>query len=142
MDSQMKNIGVLIREERIRRGMTLDELGEKVGIKKSQLSKIERGISYSINTSGRIIDALGLSARVTLVGRGDVNSRVVGYTVAAINEFAKAHKLTTREASNYLNRFKGLDFLQNHYDSEHLLSFEDSVQDLTHICFTNGGGIK
>ena len=71
-----------------------------------------------------------------------VDKRVVGYTVAAINEFAKAHDLTTREASNYLTRFKGIDFLTEHYEAEHLLSFDDSVQDLTTVCFNNGGGIR
>ena len=75
-------------------------------------------------------------------GSKRIDKRVVGYTVAAINEFAKAHNLTTREASNYLTRFKGIDFLTEHYEAEHLLSFDDSVQDLARICFNNGGGLR
>jgi hypothetical protein len=40
-----------------------------------------------------------------------------------------------------LRRFKGIDFLTEHYDAEHLLSFDDSVQGLTQVCLNNGGGI-
>lgn len=47
----------------------------------------------------------------------------------------------SREASDYLNRYKGLDFLAEHYAAEHRLSIRDSVQDLTRVCRNNGGGI-
>lgn len=72
------------------------------------------------------------------VGMNDV----IAYVVASISEFAKTHHITAREANNYLIRFKGIDFLTEHYDAEHLLSFEDCVQDLTQICLNNGGGIR
>ena len=45
------------------------------------------------------------------------------------------------EASNYLNRYKGLDFLTEHYEAEHLLSLDDCVQDLARVCYNNGGGL-
>ncbi len=63
----------------------------------------------------------------------------ITWTVAAISEFAKAKALSAKQAFNYLNLFKGLDFLQNHYGAEHMLSFEDTVDDLTAICQRNGG---
>ena len=66
---------------------------------------------------------------------------VVDYVMAAIVEFAKRHGLTVREASNYLNRYKGLAFLQEFYDVEHTLSFNDCVDDLTQICRNNGGAL-
>lgn len=71
----------------------------------------------------------------------DFNKRVIGYTVTLINEFAKTYNLTVREASNYLHQYKGLDFLSEHYDAEHLLSLEDTVQDLARICRNQGGDI-
>lgn len=67
---------------------------------------------------------------------------MVAYIIATINEFAKAHNISIREANNYLIRFKGIDFLTEHYNAEHLLSFDDSVEDLTQICLNNGGGIR
>lgn len=66
----------------------------------------------------------------------------ISWTTAAINEFAKAKSLTIRQAFNYLSQFKGFDFLQKHYEAEHLLSFEDTIDDLTAICLKNGGLIR
>lgn len=67
---------------------------------------------------------------------------MIAYTVAAINDFAKMHRIPVREANNYLIRFRGIDFLKEHYDAEHLLSFNDSVEDLTQVCLNNGGDIR
>lgn len=66
---------------------------------------------------------------------------VIDYVMAAIIEFGRRHGLTIREASNYLNRFKGLDFLEEFYDVEHTLSFNDCVDDLTVVCRNNGGAL-
>jgi len=141
MNVQINKIGALIREERIRRGMTQEELGAKVGVGKAQISKIESGKGLTIKTVTKVLDALDLSASVSLTGTKSIDKRVIGYVIAAINEFAKTYNLTVREASNYLNRYKGLDFLAEHYEAEHLLSFEDSVQDLARVCYNQGGRI-
>lgn len=138
----IENIGAMIRAERLRRGMTQDELGERVGVGKAQISKIESGKGLTVKTISKVLDALDLSATVEFTSQKRVDRRMIGYVVAAINEFAKTHKITTREASNYLTRFKGIDFIAEHYEAEHLLSFDDSVQDLTRVCFNNGGGIQ
>lgn len=66
----------------------------------------------------------------------------ISWITAAINEFARAKALTVKQAFNYLSLFKGFDFIQDHYEAEHLLSFEDVVDDLTAICLKNGGQVK
>lgn len=66
----------------------------------------------------------------------------VFWTIAAISEFAKAKALSVKQAFNYLSLFKGIDFLQAHYEAEHMLSFNDAVEDLTAICQRNGGQIR
>lgn len=66
----------------------------------------------------------------------------ISWTVAAISEFAKAKKLTIKQAFNYLNLFKGIEFLQKHYGAEHLLSFDDTVEDLIAICSQNESIVK
>ncbi len=141
MDVQINNIGALIRDERIRRGLTQEELGTKVGVGKAQISKIESGKGLTIKTVTKVLDALDLSATVKLTNSQPIDKRIIGYVVACINIFAKTYNLNVREASNYLNRYKGLDFLTNHYEAEHLLSLEDSVQDLAQVCYNQGGGI-
>jgi len=67
---------------------------------------------------------------------------IIDYVVTAIIEFARRHSLSIRDASNYLNRFKGIDFLTEFYDVEHTLSFNNCVDDLTVVCRNNGGTIQ
>ena len=141
MDVQINNVGALIRDERIRRGMTQEELGVKIGVGKAQVSKIESGKGLTIKTVTKVLNALNLSATVKLTGHKKINKHIIGYVVAVINEFAKAYNLTVQEASNYLNRYRGLEFLMEHYEAEHLLSLEDSVEDLARVCYNHGGGI-
>lgn len=62
--------------------------------------------------------------------------------MTAIIVFSKRYCLTIRDASNYLNTFKGIDFLTEFYDVEHTLSFNDCVDDLTVVCQNNGGAIS
>ena len=139
MTNSIENIGLMIRNERLRKGLTQEELGERVGVGKAQISKIE---GLTIKTVTKVLDALGMSASVVLQNTQTIDKNVIAYVVAAISEFAKTHHISVREANNYLIRFKGLDFLTEHYDAEHLFSFEDSVQDLTQVCLNNGGGIQ
>lgn len=141
MEASIDNMGALIRSERISRGMTQEELGNRVGVGRAQISKIESGRGLTIKTVTKILEALNLTASVRLYAPGAIDKRLVGYVVANIGEFARTHDMTVREASNYLNRYKGLDFLTEHYAAEHLLSIGDSVQDLTRVCRNNGGGI-
>lgn len=141
MNVDIDKIGTLIREERIRRGMTQEELGAKIGVGKAQISKIESAKGLTIKTVTKVLEALSLSATVTLNAPQKIDKRVIGYIVAVISEFAKAYDMTIREASNYLNRYRGIEFLTEHYEAEHLLSIDDSVQDLAQVCFNNGGGI-
>ena len=138
MRDRIENIGLMIRNERLRKGLTQEELGERVGVGKAQISKIESGKGLTIKTVTKVLDALGMSVSVVLQNAQAVDKNVI----AAISEFAKAHYISVREANNYLIRFKGIDFLTEHYDAEHLLSFDDSVQDLTQVCLNNGGGIQ
>ncbi len=142
MTNSIENIGLMIRNERLRKGLTQEELGERVGVGKAQISKIESGKGLTIKTVTKVLDALGMSASVVLQKTQTIDKNVIAYVVAAISEFAKTHHISVREANNYLIRFKGLDFLTEHYDAEHLFSFEDSVQDLTQVCLNNGGGIQ
>ena len=142
MTNRLENIGPMIRNERLRKGLTQEELGERVGVGKAQISKIESGKGLTIKPVVRVLDALGMSASVVLKNEQKIDKKVIAYIVSAISEFAESHHLSVREASNYLIRFKGIDFITEHYDAEHLLSFDACVQDLTQVCLNNGGGIR
>lgn len=70
------------------------------------------------------------------------SKEVIEYVVIAISEFAKRNLMTVRDASNYLLRFKGIDFLEQCYAAEHTLSVNDWVDDVTAVCKRNGGYIE
>ncbi|WP_373782882.1 DUF3791 domain-containing protein [Bacteroides heparinolyticus] len=142
MANRIENIGLMIRNERLGKGLTQEELGKRVGVGKAQISKIESGKGLTVKTVTKVLDVLGTSASVILETAQSIDKKVIAYIVAAISEFAKTHHISIREANNYLIRFKGIDFLMEHYEVEHLLSFDDSVHDLTQVCLNNGGAIR
>ena len=65
----------------------------------------------------------------------------VEYIIAVIGDFARTHSLTTMQAYRYLERFKGLDFIDKFYEVNHTFSFEDVIDDLTIYCHRKGGAL-
>ena len=65
----------------------------------------------------------------------------LAYIIAVVNEFASAYALSPQQAYRYLDRFKGIDFVDEFYNVEHTQSFEDVVQDLALYCHKNGGAL-
>lgn len=63
----------------------------------------------------------------------------INYMIAIISEFARAHGLSSQESYGYLQKYKGLDFIEEFYDVEHTLSFDDVIEDVTNYCRRMGG---
>lgn len=112
-----------------------------IGVRKAMISKIENGISMSFSLIEKYAEALGVEPVVDLKSQNSPDKNVIEYVMTSILEFARHHALTIKEASNYLNRYKGIDFLTEFYDTEHTLSFNDCVADLTSVCRKNGGAV-
>lgn len=66
----------------------------------------------------------------------------IPYINACIRAFAKRFRLTVLTSFEYLYRFKGIDFLVEFYEVEHLQSIEDAVDDLVVCCTNNGGTLR
>lgn len=113
-----------------------------IGVQKAMVSKVENGFSVNFNTINRIAEALEVEPMVELKSIKKPDKEIIDYVMTAIIEFSRRYGLTIKEASNYLNRFKGIDFLTEYYDVEHTLSFKDCVDDLTVICLNNGGEVR
>lgn len=142
MNTNLNKIGTLLHLQRKSKGLTQDEVGSMIGVQKAMVSKIENGLSVNFNTLNRIAEVLEVEPVVELKSIKKPDKDIIDYVMTAIIEFARKHGLTIREASNYLNRFKGIDFLTDFYDVEHTLSFNDCVDDLTVVCQNNGGEIR
>lgn len=122
-------------------GLTQAEVGERIGVGRATISKIESGKGLTFDTINRVANALDTNVTVDLIPKTRHGKEEIAYIVTAISEFAKRNFLTPKEASNYLLRFKGIDFLEQCYAAEHTLSINDWVDDVTAICKHNGGGI-
>jgi hypothetical protein len=72
----------------------------------------------------------------------DCNRKKIDYIVVCVDEFAKSAGLPVREAFRYLSSHGGLEFLLEHYDTEHTLSFDDVIDDLKNIDLSNWAKIK
>ena len=56
-----------IREYRLRHHLTQDELGERIGVQKSQISKLERNPSnVTLATLRRVFEALNMQVQIVL----------------------------------------------------------------------------
>ena len=65
--------------------------------------------------------------------------RKIGVTVAGGDEFAHKYQISSKEAFQYLFKFKGIAFIKENYDVEHTLDFETILEDLGILCKKNGG---
>lgn len=141
MKDKIEQIGKLFGQRRIQLGMTQTAVGERIGVGRATISKIEGGKGLTFDTINRVANALDAEVTVSLTPKVSHGKEVIEYVVTAISEFAKRNFLTIKEASNYLLRFKGIDFLEQCYPAEHTLSVNDWVEDITVVCKRNGGAI-
>ena len=66
-------LGEVVRERRLDQNLTQEELGKRMGVKKSQVSKLERGEDMSLRSMRRVFRALGVeSATLDLGAAGKV----------------------------------------------------------------------
>jgi hypothetical protein len=66
----------------------------------------------------------------------------INWVVVCVNEFAREKTIPVKIAFQYLYEFGGIEFLKDHYEAEHTLSFDDAVEDLEIICANNGGVLQ
>lgn len=61
-------IGEIVKENRLRHNLTQEELGKRIGVKKSQVSKLERGEDMSLRSMRRVFRALGVTTATLDLG--------------------------------------------------------------------------
>lgn len=63
------------------------------------------------------------------------------WTLVFVLEFGRKYGLNMKQAFNYLSRFKGIDFIDRHYDYVHTQSFASMVDDIAAYCHHHGGAL-
>lgn len=142
MAERFDKIGTLFLKRRKELNLTQEQLGKKIGVSKSEISKIENGRGITFATINKLSEALGVSATIALKSTDTMTSDAIHYIVMCLGLFARQYKLTKKEACNYLSRYKGLEFSIKNYEAEHQLSLQDCVDDMAAICQINGGAIS
>lgn len=61
-------IGQAIKKARLSQHLTQEQLGERLGVQKAQISRIEKGRSISILTMSRVFKALGIATATLDLG--------------------------------------------------------------------------
>lgn len=71
----------------------------------------------------------------------DMSKYEIPFLTAAVQAFGQHFAMTRQAAFNYLHKYKGLAFLIEFYDVEHLQSMDETIDDLLIICQQNGGSL-
>ena len=61
-------LGEAIKRARLQQNLTQEELGERIGVKRAQISRLEKGHSISIPTMSRVFKALGVATATIDLG--------------------------------------------------------------------------
>ena len=72
----------------------------------------------------------------------DMSKYEIPYLTASIQAFALRFSMTRQAAFRYLHEHKGLAFLIEFFDVEHLQSMDETVDDLLIVCQKNGGTLS
>lgn len=134
-----RSLGSLIREERIKKGVTQVELGKMIGLKGARVSKIENGAPITPEVASFILEKLGSKLILTVSDADNFDNQESQFVSSAVLYFSLDKNLPMDKAYAYLDRFKGVEFLRNHQDVEQTLSYEEICSDLTQVCANNGG---
>lgn len=70
-EAQSYFVGDAIRKARLKQNLTQEELGERVGVKRAQICKLENGkSSITLSTMSKVFRALGISTATLDLGVG------------------------------------------------------------------------
>lgn len=136
-------LGSTILAVRKSKGITQEELGRKVGLGKSSISKIESGQTHiSAEDASILLEAMGETLVLNASGIDESNAtkeQKTKFITTGISWFAEENKLSYAKAYQFLLLYRGIDFLESNFRYEQTLPREVVLKDLTRICANNGG---
>ena len=134
-----KSLGMIIREERKKKGLTQAQLGKLIGLKESRVSKIEHGAPITPEVASFILGKMGSALQINVGDNNSYDPELGDFVVSVIANFADEKKISLSQAYTYIVTFKGMDFLRQHQDIEKTLSNHEIVNDVSRVCANNGG---
>ena len=134
-------LGFTVQQVRKAKGLTQENLGKRVGLPKSSISKIENGQTHiSFEDASLLIDAMGEKINVQVMGMKESDEkkveRVRFVTIGAM-WYAHSKKMAFADAYRYLLVYKGIQFLEENYAYEQTLPRETLLSDFDKVCNRN-----
>ena len=134
-------LGTTIQQVRKAKKITQEELGKRVGLPKSSISKIEKGQTHiSFEDASLLMDAMGEKISIQVMGVTEPNEKRVErvrFVTMGVMWYAHSRKMTFADAYRYLLVYKGIQFLEENYAYEQTLSRETILDDLDKVCNRN-----
>lgn len=133
-------LGECIRIERKKAGLTQAQLGKLIGLGEARVSKIENGAPITPEVASYILGKMGSELQFRVVNI-QTDQKAMSFLMSAIYHFSKIKGISLSRAFRYLKTFKGLDYLNDYFEIERTLSYEDIANNLTLVCAKNGGAL-
>lgn len=141
--SESNLLGSTIQAVRKNKGITQEELGRKIGLGKSSISKIEKGLTHiSAEDAAILLEAMGEQLVLSASGIDESLATKVQkakFITIGVSWFAEENNLTFAKAYQFLLLYKGIDFLENNFRYEQTLPRAIVLHDLLRVCANNGG---
>lgn len=107
VDMEFPNLGKKIKQERLKRGITQQQLAEKVDISTNFMSLIENGRNMSVDTLIKIADVFSVSVDYLLSDTMDISgdniSAQISYNLSSLNDDEKLFFL------NMIKQYKNIE---------------------------------
>ena len=134
-------LGRTIQQVRKNKGLTQEELGKRVGLPKSSISKIEKGLTHiSFEDASLLMDAMGEKISIQVMGMKEPDAQKVErvrFVTIGVMWYAHSKKMAFADAYRYLLVYKGIQFLEENYAYEQTLTRETLLSDLDKVCKMN-----
>ena len=134
-------LGATIQQVRKAKKITQEELGKRVGLPKSSISKIENGQTHiSFEDASLLMDAMGEKISIQVMGMKEPNEKRVErvrFVTIGVMWYAHRKNISFADAYRYLLVYKGVQFLEENYAYEQTLPRETLLSDLDKVCNRN-----
>jgi transcriptional regulator with XRE-family HTH domain len=134
-------LGATIQQVRKAKKITQEELGKRVGLPKSSISKIEKGLTHiSFEDASLLMDAMGEKISIQVMGMKEPDEKKVErvrFVTIGVMWYAHSKKMAFADAYRYLLVYKGIQFLEENYAYEQTLPRETLLSDLDKVCNRN-----
>lgn len=132
-------LGEYIKVARRQAGLSQAQLGERVGLKASRISKIENGAPITNEVASFILGKMGADIQVNMVKPKQSLNDITSFISPIVLKYARAKNIPLKRAYKYLRVFKGINHLLEFKEVEQTLPYEKIISNLNLVCSHHGG---